>query len=904
LTTNTTAITTNWFLKALWICSISVLLILLYKPGFSQSALLSDRPLKQVLNELEKEFNIYFSYNPEEVRNQRVNYNKSQSNFEILLEDVLDETELVFERVNDQFYVVKRASSRFINLDIIDSESNTPLPFAAVRLKGTDLGKVADENGNIKLVISQPRNTILVISFLGFEDFELDVTDIDSKEPIEVYLQTEPLDLNDFEIKEYINVGIVSDPKANSFKILPQEMEIIPGLSERDILLSAQIISGLTSTDESANGINIRGSSKDNALLYWNNVPIYHTAHYFGNISSFIPSSIGSLDVYKNFIPVRYGGATSGLIAINSRNEINAEKKFEASLNMTHADFYAKVPTLDEFGSLMVAVRRSYNDILATPTFNAYTRKLFESRVIETTPNGRVLDDFDDEKAFSNDLTFSDFNLQWNYKPNDRNSFALSLLSNTSEFNYLEDEIEDFENIELNHSIESFGLNGIWEHRINDKNSLSTSLSYSDYGMSYSFINRRNEENENDDDITGRENGISNLELRVSNKHVFNEQSIVEFGYQLNSMDVSNLIVEDFFIEADDNEELNSNGAINAIFADYNFRPTDQLELVASGRFSRVGTLGESFFSPQLKLNYSPSKALIFKSSFGVYHQYLSTIIENEFTLSNAIEQQWVLAANFEDDRTVPVIINRQTNLGFVYNEKSWLVDFDIYYKDIDGIIARNQGFDVDPLDEFNQGFETIRGIDLTVRKRWKYLRTWVSYNFQDSQVSFPELFNQDFASALNIRHQLRLSSTYTLNSFEFSLGYVYKGGLPYTPADRIRINREPRDQRPGPGQGGNNNDDDFDPDDEFVSLQFESPNSARLPLYHRVDFSVWHKFQSKTGSFNGEIGLSLMNIFDRRNTFNRNYFVGFDDRDRPVLFERTKYFLEFTPNLSFRVWF
>ena len=131
-------------------------------------------------------------------------------------------------------------------------------------------------------------------------------------------------------------------------------------------------------------------------------------------------------------------------------------------------------------------------------------------------------------------------------------------------------------------------------------------------------------------------------------------------------MDVTNVIQEDLFFEADDNKELNSNGSIHALFADYNYRPNKKLELVASSRFTYISTLAESFFSPQLKINYNLSDALILKSSYGTYHQYLSTVVENEFTLSNAIEQQWVLASDFNDKRTIPIIINTQTNLGSV----------------------------------------------------------------------------------------------------------------------------------------------------------------------------------------------------------------------------------------------
>ena len=59
-------------------------------------------------------------------------------------------------------------------------------------------------------------------------------------------------------------------------------MEVLPGLSERDVLLTAQILAGINSNDETASGLNIRGSSRDNTFIYWNDIPIYQSAHYFG----------------------------------------------------------------------------------------------------------------------------------------------------------------------------------------------------------------------------------------------------------------------------------------------------------------------------------------------------------------------------------------------------------------------------------------------------------------------------------------------------------------------------------------------------------------------------------------------------------------------------------------------
>ena len=849
-----------------------------------------------MLNDLEKKYSVYFSFNPDELRNERISYSGNSSSIEQILESILDKTALIFEKVKDQFYVVKHPESLYLDLSIIDEEAGTPLPYATIRLKGTSLGQVANEKGELKLVISNPKDAVLEISYLGFQARNIDLNTVDRNVPIRIDLKAEPLDLKDFEVKEYINVGIASDPKANSFRILPQQMEILPGLSERDILLSAQIISGLTSNDESASGINIRGSAPDNTLLYWNNVPIYHTAHYFGNISSFIPSSIGSVDIYKNYIPVRYGGATAGLVSIFSRNEIDAETKAEASINMTHADAYAKVPFKKDLGSIMLAFRRSYNDAVPTWTFNSYGTKLFGG---ETSDQQGVFQVTEDENDFSNDLSFSDVNLQWNYQPSGRSLFEASFVRSQSQFDYRE--VDEAEEIDLSqsHKITSLGVNLGWSYRLKDNYSIKSSLSVSDYDMSYSLNNIRDVNF--GDDIISRSNNVSNIEFRFTNKWRKDEKSVLEFGYQLNRLNVDNLISETEFFEEDETIDIGSEGLINALFADYNYKPNDKLEAVFSGRLSHIGTLGEAFFSPQVKLNYSPDNKVILKSSLGIYHQYLSTIQESELTLSNAVERHWLIADDNEDEEgipAVPTIVNRQATLGMIYNANSWLVDLDFYVKDIDGILAKNQGFNLVNEEGFENGFERLYGIDLTLRKRWKYFRTWFSYNFQDSQVELESISPDPFPSSFNIRHQFRLSTTYNWKKWEFSLGYIFKTGLPVTEiTDLILVD-------PGGGFGDAPRDDEEEDDEAFFDITYSDPNQTRLPNYHRVDLSVWHKFGTDQSRLKGEMGLSIINLLNRRNTFNRSYSVDFDRNDEISIIERTKFFLQFTPNVSIRVWF
>lgn len=855
----------------------------------TQDAQESTISLKSALGQLEEEFNIRFSFDPNEIKGVKVNRVTSTQGLENKLKDILRSTKLEFNNVDGRFYVIKEVSSKFIQFQITDSETNQPLPFTIIRQKETNLGVVTDENGMAKLVVSRPKGVVLEVLYLGFEDLNIGLDTVQSLSILNLKLQPEPLDLNDYEVKEYLNPGIASDPKANSFKILPQEMEILPGLAERDVLLSAQIISGVNSNDESASGINIRGSSRDNTLLYWNNVPVYHTAHYFGSISSFIPSSIGKLDVYKNYVPVMFGGASAGLIALESRNDVDNTVQAELSLNMTHGDAFVKTPLFKNKSSLMMAARRSYNDAIPTWTYNAYGEKLFGREIRDR--QGIIY-----RSDFSNDLNFSDINLSWNYEPSDRTTINLSYLRSRSRFDYNESDLEQRRNIEQEHNVSSTGAGLSADYRLSDKQSIFGSLTFSNYQMDYEYINVRNPNLDADDDIQQRSNSVRNLEARVAHSQIIGKQNTLSFGYQFNSFDIENLINTQNFFEEDNAEEINSKSSIHAVFADFNLNPTENLELVFSGRLTHIESLQRTVFSPQFKLNYNIKPDFLLKTTYGVYHQYLSTIKESQFTISNAVEQHWLLA---DTDELVPLVVNKQLSFGFIHNRGSWLLDFDLFTKNIDGLLARNLGFGFTREDGFNQGSERIFGLDLTLRKRWQYFKSWFSYNFQDSEVSFNRLFPNSFASNLNIRHQLNFSNSYTKGNWEFSFGYTFKSGAPYTSINNIRLDRRntmnpPPNLGPGPGPGPGNNGD--------FGIVFSRPNGLRVGNYHRFDTSVWHRFQGE--KWRGEVGLSLINLFNRTNVYNIGYLIDFNRDGEIVIVERTKFFLTFTPNFSIRFTF
>ena len=70
---------------------------------------------------------------------------------------------------------------------IIDKEDQEPIIGASVMLKGTKLGMATDIDGNFAIRV--PKNSQLVIAYVGYEDYEYEVTEATPSEEIVIVLE-------------------------------------------------------------------------------------------------------------------------------------------------------------------------------------------------------------------------------------------------------------------------------------------------------------------------------------------------------------------------------------------------------------------------------------------------------------------------------------------------------------------------------------------------------------------------------------------------------------------------------------------------------------------------------------------------------------------------------------------
>ncbi|WP_340154805.1 TonB-dependent receptor [uncultured Winogradskyella sp.] len=655
-------------------------------------------------------------------------------------------------------------------------------------------------------------------------------------------------------VRSYLTRGIEKN-SYGSFNIQPLRLGVLPGITEPDVLESIQLLPGVLSPNETATSFFVRGGASDQNRLIWDGINIYHKGHLFGMISPLNPNVTSQIKFINKGAHARYGERLSSVIDIASRTEIPKQTKVELGFNGISGDALLDIPIIKEKLNLQASFRRSYIDVFETFTFNQMANKVFESTKINDSENG------------NNDFSFLDYNLKLNYKPNKNHSLYASVISIENQLDY---SVSDSEknasyNDRLITSNIGYGLG--WNMNWSDKISQNTTAFFSDYKLNYNFITSEN--NEQISDFEKRniifDSGISS-EVNIN----ISERSDFSVGYQYTLKDVAyaflnttNLV---FVLDTEDNIIQT-----HSLFGNYNYKNPKLFDVSIGLRGSYYEELNALRIEPRLQFFKSIAKNIKFQSTAEIKNQIISEIDEtiiSDLSLENRV---WRLA----NGNSFPIINSQQVSAGFIYSKRGLSIDVDAYYKKLKNITALSLGFLNPESNNYNIGKQRIFGVDAFVKKRFNSFNSWLSYSFNRSKSNFNNLNDdRDFKSKSNVTHALSSAISYKLNKFQLALGWKWQTGKPYTVSEQ-------------------NN-------DELVFN--DGINTGELPNYHRLDFSSTYNFKfSKQNRLKGKVGLSIRNIYNRKNLISREY-RGNNSLDDPIeLIE--KYSLGITPNLMFRVY-
>ena len=154
--------------------------------------------------------------------------------------------------------------------------------------------------------------------------------------------------------------------KASKLTLSTTELTKAAG-SGGDPLKAITALPGIVSTEEGSAAVYMRGSNGNENITWVNNAPVGYLYH-FGYQSTINPSLIEDINVFLGGFPVQYGDALGGVIDARLRAPKNDRMHYKFDISTIASSFLAEGPAGKNGDSFFVAGRRSYIDLILSPS--------------------------------------------------------------------------------------------------------------------------------------------------------------------------------------------------------------------------------------------------------------------------------------------------------------------------------------------------------------------------------------------------------------------------------------------------------------------------------------------------------------------------------------------------------
>ena len=245
--------------------------------------------LLHVLQELEQRYDLQLAY-PGLLRDYRIEEPRLVTGTS--LDDFLRKLLLPYELLHEQrpsgrvLIRQRRNENSLTTLSgvILDAESNLPLTNVAVIHLPSGAGSFSDTTGWFRL---SPKNgwsttDTILLQRLGYQPRRMPAAGLSAPQP-------HALQPMSFSLREIVVTEPLASLPFSRFRVRPGgEKAPSTGATPAAPLLGAdlfrqlQLLPGISTTDDRSTELRIRGSSGSETYILLDDIPIYHTDHYYG----------------------------------------------------------------------------------------------------------------------------------------------------------------------------------------------------------------------------------------------------------------------------------------------------------------------------------------------------------------------------------------------------------------------------------------------------------------------------------------------------------------------------------------------------------------------------------------------------------------------------------------------
>ncbi|ALM49964.1 hypothetical protein AMR72_14275 [Flavobacterium psychrophilum] len=811
--------------------------------------------LKIILEDIALQHNAKFTYLEEDVKGHSIIPPSKNLPLKAKLVYISNRTLLGYKEIGDYITIYTTSQTNKKHCAYLVDEVGAPVDKAVIQLPNNQK-IVTQQDGYFELPINLKGS--IYIDHLNFEPVTIDLRKF-SDDCKEIVLQLEILELQELVAERYLATGI-SKKRDGSFTIKPKKFGILPGLIEPDVLLTMQQLPGINSIDETVSNINVRGGTHDQNLFTWNGIRLFQTGHFFGLISALNPNLANEIKIFKNGTSAFYGESVSSAVDISSRTNEIGNGSFTVGSNMINVDFYTKIKA-SENANFEISARRSFTDVLNFPTYTKYSKRIFQNTVVTGLDNSADVNYKSDKEFY-----FYDFTAQYHQKIGEKHNLFIDAIGINNNLDFTQGTINAITVLTQFSSLEQMTLGASAGLKTEWSKNHSTEVGV--YG-SYYKVDGRNASIESDQ-VMQQGNSILDAGFKFTDNYKLNTFFNLHTGYQFNEIGIENT---DEVNEPAYSRKVKEVLRTHALIAEMEYDSKDgKIHSRVGIRGNYIGKFDMIYAEPRLQFNYNLAPGWQLEALAEMKSQSSSQIVELQGDFLGIEKRRWVLSNN-ED---IPVQKSGQASIGVTFKENGWLISLENFYKKVRGITTAGQGFQ-DQLELRNDiGSYTVIGSEFLVQKQFKNFYTWLSYSFNNNDYRFDSFSSQKFPSSYQISHTINTAAIYEWKSLKLALGSKWFTGRPVT----TPVSSQP-----------------FINSASQSEIIYTSPNSDNIENFFQVNFSASYVIKA-TEKSQLQLGISVLNIFNRQNIINRYYRINPTSNNTEVV---NTYALERTPNAIVR---
>jgi len=836
----------------------------------------------EVLESLEKELNIKFNFNHDNLPKGTYSFSCS-GDTENILKVACSVLNRNFSKLDEHVYVVQQdpisSKNKIAPQTIqgwIKDEYGQTVVGATVWIPNLNKANQSNLDGQFQLKGYFDKNEKLQVRYLGYETITLPIVRFLDLKNKTIVLKTKSHILGNIEVTEYISWR---DQTTEKIDVLDTEkMMPLAGRNDNDALSVIQLLPGISSATEDVSKIQIRGGAPDQTGYKWNGIQIFQTSHFYGKVSAVNPFMVDQITVNRNGGSAEESGQASGTIALSNHSKADS-LNIEAYADLLYTNLATQIPLFDKKLQLDFGWRRSYFDLYQSFVYDRFFDQSFQFGSIPNTQYYVDVLDLEEFITLIPKYNFQDITFSLQYQASPKDHFRFNALSFESSLAYFQEgefvDISPIDSLKLENTGYSASYQRRWTKNISSQISWTKST----------FLNRYRFEEYSDSSTINREqtqlNEVAQENFKFKQTFDFKKFEI-NLGYQLERYRFRSF-----------NEDIDFFGSYNhyndadtayeqSVFIQPLIKLSPRWNLEPGIRWSKYSQSPRHLFEPRIHLSIIPTDHLTLHGHYGWYHQNLNQV--SLFTALSVEDRYWYLASEENEWwNETPIAQNKQWSLGARYRKNRWSVSLDYYRKAITNI--NTQAFDFtfseDPykLAEMDiQGIETVFQYDSPLLSMlWTYEYTRDEFYIIEDDIRYKSPYTQP--------HRISLFQGTKWKQFEFSLLWRFAVGRPYSAPTELATYQDP---------DGNMR----------YRLDYGPLLTEKESNYHTLDASILYNIgKRKKSKVKGKFGLSFTNLYNRKNVIQNFYYI--DYKVEPFESKRLdKRGLPFTPNLSLQLSF